>query len=106
MLRESRQYLSEGECWDLTQDLSNAKDLVCSYPVFNAYIQKQNSSPLLEVHIFCKLTSAASLLYVLETRRFLLLKPAKLLKLFANLRKYLYFLGEGPQIIPCSLKDQ
>lgn len=105
MPRESRQYLSEGECWDLTQDLSNTKDLVCSYPVFNAYIQKQNS-PLLEVHIFCKLTSAALLLYVLENQRFLLLKPVKLLKLFANFRKYLYFLGEGPQIIPCSLKDQ
>lgn len=54
----------------MTQDLSNAKDLVSSSPVLSAHIQKQSYSSLQEVYIFCKF-QFSHIIVVLDNQIFL-----------------------------------
>lgn len=88
------QFISERECRDSTQSLSDAKDLVSS-AVLDAHIQKQNYSPPWEVYPLHFNLAMSSIIDELDDQSFR--GPVKFLRLYATLRGNVHvFLGRRP----------
>lgn len=86
------QFISERECRDSTQNLSDAKDLVSSSDVLGAHIQKQSYSPPWEVYYVRFNLAMSFIIDELDDQSFR--GPVKFLKLYATLRGNVHvFLG-------------